>query len=93
HNAKIVIDSMSIPLIEENSNRTSSTKNNPFDSSDSETETNSSNFNSYNRSRKKKCMPSHFMTTSDLRPKPDLTLEELTNMLKKLSLRSKDNKY
>ncbi|KAF0420608.1 hypothetical protein F8M41_006923 [Gigaspora margarita] len=56
-------------------------------------ETNSSNFNSYNHPRKKKCTPSHFMTTSDLRPKPDLTLEELTNMLKKLSLGSKDNKY
>jgi hypothetical protein len=93
HNAKIVIDGMSIPLIKENSNRTSSTKNNLFDSSDSETETNSSNFNSYNRPRKKKCMSSHFMTTSDLRPNPDLTLEELTNMLKKLSLGSKDNKY
>ncbi|CAG8557980.1 1721_t:CDS:2 [Cetraspora pellucida] len=93
HNAKIVIDGMSIPLIEKNSNRTSSTKNNLFDSSDSETETNSSNFNFYNCPRKKKCMPSHFMTTSNLRPKSDLTLEELTNMLKKLSLRGKDNKY
>ncbi|CAG8842170.1 40222_t:CDS:2, partial [Gigaspora margarita] len=92
HHAKIVIDGMSIPLIED-SNKASSSKNNLFDSSNSETETNSSNFNSHNHTQKKKYKSSHKMATSDLRPKPDLSLEELTNMLKKLSLRSKDNKY
>ncbi|CAG8638102.1 1980_t:CDS:2, partial [Gigaspora rosea] len=74
-----------IPLIEDG-NKASSSKNNPFDS---ETETDSSNFNSHNRPRKNRKY-SHFMTTSDLRPKPNLTLKELT---KKLSLRSEDNKY
>ncbi|CAG8855765.1 9463_t:CDS:2, partial [Gigaspora margarita] len=49
HYAKIVIDCMSIPLIEENSNKASSVKNDPH--------------------------------------KSDLSLEELTNMLKNLSLR------
>ncbi|CAG8619354.1 9297_t:CDS:2 [Dentiscutata erythropus] len=75
HRDKIVIDDMSIPLIED-SNKASSSKNNLFDSSDSETETNSSDFNSHNRPRKKKCKSSHFMNTSDLRPKPDLILED-----------------
>ncbi|CAG8690821.1 3626_t:CDS:1, partial [Dentiscutata heterogama] len=74
HRNKIVIDDMSIPLIED-SNKASSNKNNLFDSSNSETETNSSDFNSHNHSRKKKCKSSHFMNTSDLRPKPDLILE------------------
>ncbi|CAG8814850.1 36137_t:CDS:1, partial [Gigaspora margarita] len=54
HYAKIVIDSMSIPLIKKNSNKASSVRNDP---------------NKFN-----------------------LLLEELTNMLKNLSLRSEDNK-
>jgi hypothetical protein len=53
--AKIVIDGMSIPLIEENSNKDSSGKNDPH--------------------------------------KSDLSMDEITNMVKKLSLRSEDNKY
>ena len=58
--AKIVIDGMSIPLIEEGSNKASSTKNNSSNSMES---------------------------------KPDLTLEELVNIFKKLSLRNEDNMH
>ncbi|CAG8724397.1 10621_t:CDS:2, partial [Gigaspora margarita] len=56
--AKIVMQGMSIPLIDEDFNKTSSTKNNSSNSMDS---------------------------------KPNLTLDELADMFKKLSLRSKDN--
>ncbi|CAG8559474.1 33221_t:CDS:2, partial [Racocetra persica] len=53
HHDKIRINHMSIPLIED-SNKASFSKNNSFDSSDSEIVTNSSNFNSHNRLQKKK---------------------------------------
>src|SRR6266542_6511079 len=60
HYAKIEIDGMSIPLIEGDFNKASSSKNNSSNSMES---------------------------------KSDLTLEELVDMFKKLSLRSKDNMY
>ena len=82
HHAKIEIDGMSIPLIDGDFNKASSSKNKSFDHFASGTETDSSESNFHNCPRKKMSKAVHYTTTSG-ESKLGLTLEELTNMIKK----------
>ncbi|CAG8559212.1 2509_t:CDS:1, partial [Dentiscutata erythropus] len=86
--ARIIIDDMSIPLIEENSNKASSSKSN------SETEINKppiqsftslSKFNFRSCPQKKKRKSKHYITAFD-ENKSDLNLEKFIDMFKKLSI-------
>ncbi|CAJ0905211.1 11442_t:CDS:2 [Entrophospora sp. SA101] len=70
----------------------SSSKNKSLDHSDSRTETDSSESNSYNCPQKKKSKADHYTTASG-ESKLGLKLEELTNMIKKSLSDAEDNMH